>query len=170
VVESRTLYLSEKGLWKRSRLEYKVEVSDGVRPPKLRKMVSHALRGVTNGSLWVDSSDYKVPCLVIGDAFSSWLFHVHELGYRVDQVLVKSPLHVNRIHKICGDTVPVWCGGDLEGVVSTLSLHRDMPVCFLDGRITGGMLEALAAVGIEEVVSTGGTQRLSWCLILQLVE
>jgi hypothetical protein len=162
VVESRTLYLSEKGSLKRSRLEYKVEVSDGVRPPKLRKMVqeaSHALRGVTNGSLWVDSSDYKVPCLVIGNAFSSWLFHVHELGYRVDQVLVKSPLHVNLIHKICGDTVPVWCGGDLEGVVSALSLHRDVTVCFLDGRITGGLLEALAAVGIEEVVSTQTPRR-----------
>jgi hypothetical protein len=155
VVEPRTLYLSEKGSTKRSRLEYKVEV--GGRPPKLRKMVqeaSYALQGVTNGSLWVDSSDCKVPCLVIGGAFSSWLFHVHELGYQVDQVLVKSPLHLNLVHKICGDTVLVWCGGDLEGVVSALSLHRDVTVCFLDGRITGGLMEALAAVGIEEVVST----------------
>jgi hypothetical protein len=158
VVVSPNLYLSEEGLLKRQIFEIdKFEVSDKVCPLKLRKMVreaSHALRGVTNGSLWVKSSAYKAPCLVIGDSFSSWLVHVPELGYRVDQALVKSPCHVNFIHKICGDTVPVWCGTDLAGVVLAVSLHKKVIVCFLDGRITVGLLEALAEAGIEEVVST----------------
>jgi hypothetical protein len=84
VVDSLNLYLSEEGFLKHPRLKIdKFEVSDEVRPPKLRKMVqeaSHALRGVTNGSLWVESSAHKAPCLVIGDSFSSWLVHLPELS------------------------------------------------------------------------------------------
>jgi hypothetical protein len=162
VLHSPNLYLSEEGL-KRPRFDIDdIEVSAADRPPKLRKVVreaSHALRGVTNGSLWVESMAHKIPCLVICDSFSSWLVHVPELGYRVDQVLVKSPCHVNFIHKICGDSVPVWCGTDLVGVVAALSLHKDVTVCFLDGRITAGLLAALAGAGLEEVILTQTPRR-----------
>jgi hypothetical protein len=96
---------------------------------------------------------------VIGDSFSSWLIHVPELGFRVDQVIVKSPCHVAFIHRVCGDDVPVWCGTDWRTLVSTLSLHEDLKVCLLDGQVTLGLLEVLEGVGIVEVLSTQTPQQ-----------
>jgi hypothetical protein len=96
----------------------------------------------------------KKPCVVIGDCFPNWLLHVSELGYRVNQVLVRSPSHVSFIHKICGADVPVWSGGDLRLLVATLSLVEGTVVCFVNGRITSGLLDALGVVGIQDVVST----------------
>jgi hypothetical protein len=162
-LKTPSLYLSEGGLEKRWRLENgRCEVNNNSCPSKFRKLVceaSHTLRGLTDGCLRVRSNTHKPPCLVIGDSFSSWLIHVPEFGFRVDQVIVKSPRHVAFIHRVCGDDVPVWCGTDLRTLVSTLLLHEDLKVCFLDGQVTSGLLEVLDGVGIVEVLSTQTPRR-----------
>jgi hypothetical protein len=101
----------------------------------------------------------KKPCIVIGDCFPNWLLHVSTLGYRVEQVLVRSSVHASLIHKICGPDVPVWSGGDLRLLVAGLSLAKGTIVCFVDARITSGLLDALGVVGIQDVISTQTPRR-----------
>jgi hypothetical protein len=132
-------------------------VSEEVRPAKIRKLVqsaTHTLRGLTDGCLIINDRVAKQPCIVIGDCFPNWLLFVAELGYRVDHVLIKSSCHVTLIHRICEADVAVWCGAHLEALVSRLLLQVASVMCFLDGRVTSGLLEALDVVGIGEVIST----------------
>jgi hypothetical protein len=148
---------------KRHRLENGLcEVDDDSCPSKFRKVVreaSHTLRGLTDGCLRVSANIHKSPCLVIGDSFLSWLIHVPEFGFQVDQIIVKSPRHVAIFHRICGDDVPVWCGTDLGILISALAFREDLKVCFLDGRVTSGLLDALAGRGIVDVLSTQTPRR-----------
>jgi hypothetical protein len=116
------------------------------------------MRGLTEGCLIILDTPQK-PCIVIGDFFPSWLLHVSEVGYRVDHVLVKKPSYVSCIHTICSAEVPVWSGGNLSLMVSRLSLTEDTVVCFVDGRITSGLLAVLLMVGIQDVISTQTPRR-----------
>jgi hypothetical protein len=107
-----------------------------------------------NGVINIRGDAPKKPCFVIGEGFPSWLFHVSELRYCVDQVIIKNPIHLACIHKICGADVPVWSGSNSSTLVATLSAHGGVGICFVDGRITSGLLSALAEFGVYDVIST----------------
>jgi hypothetical protein len=47
----------------------------------------------------------------------------------------------------------------MQLMVATLSLVEDTVVCFVDGRITPGLLDALGSVGIQDIVSTQTPRR-----------
>jgi hypothetical protein len=81
------------------------------RPTKKRRVrpVDHALRGLTDGILNVRDTPKK-PCLVIGSFFPSWLLHVSDLGFFVDQVLVLHPSHIACIISYAGHTLPFGVG------------------------------------------------------------
>jgi hypothetical protein len=101
----------------------------------------------------------KIPCVVIGNVFPSWVLHMSELGYRIEQVLVQVPSLAKCIHKVCGMDVPIWSGANFPDLIGALSLQGEETVCFVDGHVTSGLLTALSNVGIQEVVSTQTPQQ-----------
>jgi hypothetical protein len=72
----------------------------------------------------------------------------------VDQVLVKHPGHVGDIHHLCGAHVAVWSGVNFLELVGALAPHHGSITCFIDGRATVGLLDALAVKGFVGVFST----------------
>jgi hypothetical protein len=107
----------------------------------------------------IDANVAKPFCIVLGDGFPNWLFHVSALGYQVEHVLLTSPCYVSLIHKICGADVPVWCGSNLADLLSGLSLQVKSIVVLLDGRITMGLLDTLGCAGFGDVISTQTPRR-----------
>jgi hypothetical protein len=125
-------------------------------PTKLQKVirsVPHSSHG-SNGALMVNTEIPKIPCDVIGNVFPSWVLHVLELGYQIEQVLVQVPSLVECIHKVCGMDVPIWSGANFPDLIGAWAPQGDETVCFVDGRVTSGLLTTLLNVGIQEVVST----------------
>jgi hypothetical protein len=119
-------------------------------PPKLRKIVSeaaHSMWGLTNMSLQVWNRSFQ-PCVVVGTSFPNWILHVEELGYKIDHVLIQSPIYLTSIQRICGSAIPVWSGSNLAESVSNWSPTGSNLVCFVDGRVT-------SIVGVRKCTSNG---------------
>jgi hypothetical protein len=173
-IEPPSLHLANRVVpsllgWRKTTLE-RMEGDWLEQQTKLQTVVfsaPHALRGLTNGVINIQGDALKKPCFVIGEGFASWLFHVSELGYRVDQVIIKKPIHSVCIHKICGADVLVWSGSNLSTLMATFSAHGGVGICFVDGRITPGLLSALAELGVYDMISTQTPQ--SSCQGWQLV-
>jgi hypothetical protein len=153
-VSSGDIHKRRRGAYTQLNSEYEA------RPAKIRRVRSadHALRGVTDGIVCVRDAP-KQPCIVIGSFFPSWLLHISELGYFVDQVLVKHPSHVAGIHHVCGADVVIWSGADYIELVGALVPRNASITCFIDGRATVGLLDALAVKGIVDVLSTQTPRR-----------
>jgi hypothetical protein len=131
------------------------------RPLKLRRIIvaaTHSLRGITRGVLSIRTPMPK-PCVVLGEAFPSWLFHTDELSLEIRHVSVQNPVYMGCIHKVCGATVPVWSGPDLSTLVSSWPPNTDVRICLLDGRVTPKLLGSLSSVGVDEVISTQTPRR-----------
>jgi hypothetical protein len=125
-------------------------------PSKVRKTIVdtvYSLRGVTKGSLIISKRPRK-PCVVLGDLFPQWLLHVGELGYNICHVLIRDPIYLKCIHKLCGPTVPVWSGTDFGKFVALWPTNTVDLTCFVDGRDTTQLLHLLSSVGVNRVVST----------------
>jgi hypothetical protein len=80
------------------------------------------------------------------------VLHVLELGYRIEQVLVQVPSLVECIHKVCGVDLPICSKANFPELIGALAPQGEETVCFVDGRITSGLLTTLLNVGIQEVV------------------
>jgi hypothetical protein len=131
---------------------------------------THSLRGVTQGVLSI-RNPLTPSCVVLGEAFPSWLFHTNELGLEIRHVSVQNSVYMSCIHKLCGATVPVWSGPDLTSLVSSWPPNADVRLCLLDGRVTSKLLGSLSSVGVDKVVSTQTPRRpcVGWHLVFTRV-
>jgi hypothetical protein len=88
--------------------------------------------------------------VVLGDSFPQWLMHVGELGYKICHVLIKEPIYLKCIHRICGPSVPVWSGTDLGTSVTLWPPHTGDLTCFVDSWVTAQLLQVLSSFGVAD--------------------
>jgi hypothetical protein len=138
------------------------------RPSKVRKIIvdtGYSLRGVTKGSFLISERPRRL-CVVLGDLFPQWLLHVGELGYSICHVLIRDPIYLKCIHKLCGPTAPVWSGTDFGKSVALWPTNTADLTCFVDGQVTTQLLHLLSLVGVTWVVSSQTPRRscMGWHL------
>ena len=118
------------------------------------------LRGLTAGRIkLVGEEQSRSRCLVVGDCFPTWLLHYSSLGFKLDRVLLKSPRFLELIYQVCGRETAVWSSPTWESLDAVWPHLGKEVVCLLDGRITGGLLNMLVALGIENVYSTDNPRK-----------
>ena len=69
---------------------------------------------------------------------------------------MKNPRFLETIYQVCGRETAVWSSPDWEKV-DGLALQGAV-ISLLDGRVTGGLLDMLRGLGIENVYSTNNPQ------------
>ena len=114
----------------------------------------YTMWGLTKGSLLVGCKPKLRTCVVMGTSFPTWLLHTASLGFKVAKVIIQEPTHQESIFKICGSDVMVWSGKNWGKIISEWPMFEGEVVCFVDGRVSGGLLASLRSVGISDTFST----------------
>jgi hypothetical protein len=122
--------------------------------PRLPSEDTFSMRGITSGVIQVNKKGVKRRCIVLGSAFPSWLLCMEELWFKVDRVLILSDTFIDRIYLVAGVDIRIWSGKSWDESLEGWTECGPECICFVDGRVTAGLLGLLAGLGVEEVIST----------------
>jgi hypothetical protein len=112
--------------------------------------VRPTLRGLVKGVLPVSPEQYRMPCVVFGDKFSSWLPCLGELGFRAVLVVLSSDEFVSIVSQLVDSTCRIDIG--LEG--ASFNVVGAPMIGFFDGRLTSTFLADIHGFGLSTLVAT----------------
>mmetsp|Transcript_18233 Transcript_18233/g.45137 ORF Transcript_18233/g.45137 Transcript_18233/m.45137 type:complete len:1296 (-) Transcript_18233:2196-6083(-) len=119
-----------------------------------------ALRGLASGVVDARLSN-KLPCIVFGDSYPSWLAFAGQLGYEPVAVILRSDKFLTAVEASVGDQCVIWCFPDWTPLMERPPGHfadRDA-VVLVDGRVTQEILDLAQVFQVHTVLGTGLQRR-----------